>query len=420
MRPHEATSRVRIHRGQSAPAGRAHRDRGGDRRRSGEDAAAARRRDARWPTSDLRQAEIPAPRGFAIQLRINVESMGADGSCEAAGGTITAFEAPSGPGVRVDTFAYAGYTTNPSFDSLLAKLIAHSPSPDFADAVAKAYRALCEFRIEGVATNIGISAGAAAASRFRRASRPHPLRRGSNRGAGRPQSDAASAAVLRSIVSQPGGDCTRARPARRRLAGVKIDAPDPLAVLHHGKSREAARALECASRRSALAPQHEIIGPENTVAVTAPMQGTIVSMDVPEGDAVRARPAAPGHGSDEDGARDPRAQQRNRAADHRGQGDTVFEGHPLVFIEEADVDAGADRRRRGGRPRSHPPRPGGGDGAPRDRAGRGAARGGRAPAQDAASAPRARMSRTCATRAASSSTVRWWSRRSAAAAPSRT
>jgi pyruvate carboxylase len=101
------------------------------------------------------QAEVPAPRGYAIQLRINMESMGADGSTRPAGGTLSAFEPPSGPGVRVDTFAYAGYTTSPNFDSLLAKLIAHSPSSEFSAAIARAYRALCELRIEGVATNIG-------------------------------------------------------------------------------------------------------------------------------------------------------------------------------------------------------------------------------------------------------------------------
>ena len=83
-----------------------------------------------------------------------MESMGADGNAKPSGGTLTAFELPSGPGVRVDTFGYAGYTTNPNFDSLLAKLIAHSPSPDFADVVTKTYRALCEFKIEGVQANI--------------------------------------------------------------------------------------------------------------------------------------------------------------------------------------------------------------------------------------------------------------------------
>src|SRR5271163_268926 len=103
----------------------------------------------------MQQADIPKPRGFAMQVRINMESMRADGSAKPAGGTITAFEAPSGPRVRIDSFAYAGYTTSPSFDSLLAKLITHSHSADFADVLTKTYRALCEFRIEGVPTNIG-------------------------------------------------------------------------------------------------------------------------------------------------------------------------------------------------------------------------------------------------------------------------
>ena len=83
------------------------------------------------------QAEIPKPRGFAMQVRINMESMRADGSAKPAGGTITAFEAPSGPRVRTDSFAYAGYTTSPNFDSLLAKLIVHSHSADFADLVTR-------------------------------------------------------------------------------------------------------------------------------------------------------------------------------------------------------------------------------------------------------------------------------------------
>jgi acetyl-CoA carboxylase carboxyltransferase component/biotin carboxyl carrier protein len=67
---------------------------------------------------------------------------------------LTAFEPPSGPGVRVDTYGYAGYATNPTFDSLLAKLIIHERAPDFERAVRKAARALDEFRLEGVATNI--------------------------------------------------------------------------------------------------------------------------------------------------------------------------------------------------------------------------------------------------------------------------
>src|SRR5207244_10853556 len=52
------------------------------------------------------------PRGHAIQLRINMETMTADGSARPGGGTLTVFEPPSGPGVRVDSYGYAGYRTN--------------------------------------------------------------------------------------------------------------------------------------------------------------------------------------------------------------------------------------------------------------------------------------------------------------------
>ncbi|MDA1004848.1 MAG: carbamoyl-phosphate synthase large subunit, partial [Chloroflexi bacterium] len=103
---------------------------------------------------NLTQDRVPAPRGFAIQARVNMETMSADGTTRPSGGTLTAFEAPSGPGVRTDTFGYTGYRTSPRYDSLLAKVITHSTSPDFADATRKADRALAEFRIEGAGTNI--------------------------------------------------------------------------------------------------------------------------------------------------------------------------------------------------------------------------------------------------------------------------
>src|SRR5215472_14072822 len=74
----------------------------------------------------LAQADVPAPRGYAVQVRINTERMDADGTTRPASGTLTAFEMPSGPGVRVDTCAHVGYRTNPNFDSLLAKLVGHA------------------------------------------------------------------------------------------------------------------------------------------------------------------------------------------------------------------------------------------------------------------------------------------------------
>ena len=101
----------------------------------------------------LTQASVPAPRGIAVQARVNMETMSPDGVTRPASGVLTAFEVPSGAGYRTDSFGYAGYRTSTSFDSLLAKVIVHTPSDRLTDALAKASRALSELRVEGVATN---------------------------------------------------------------------------------------------------------------------------------------------------------------------------------------------------------------------------------------------------------------------------
>ncbi|MEO1658393.1 MAG: carboxyl transferase domain-containing protein [Pseudomonadota bacterium] len=102
----------------------------------------------------LRQEEIKRRSGYAIQLRVNAETASNDGTITPSSGTITDYLPASGPGVRVDTFIYPGYATNPHFDNLLAKLIIRSGSEDFADALAKADRALSEMRIDGLPTNL--------------------------------------------------------------------------------------------------------------------------------------------------------------------------------------------------------------------------------------------------------------------------
>ena len=66
--------------------------------------------------------------------------------------TLTAYEPPSGPGVRVDGFGYNGYQTSTAFDSLLAKVIVSTNADNFAAACAKA-ETLTEFRIEGLSAN---------------------------------------------------------------------------------------------------------------------------------------------------------------------------------------------------------------------------------------------------------------------------
>lgn len=102
----------------------------------------------------LVQPQIPAPSGYAIQLRVNLETMKADGRPKPEVGTLTLFEKPSGKGIRVDTFGYTGYQNNPRFDSLLAKLICYSQGPSFQVLIQKAIRTITEFRIEGIGTNV--------------------------------------------------------------------------------------------------------------------------------------------------------------------------------------------------------------------------------------------------------------------------
>src|SRR5262249_12404425 len=92
------------------------------------------------------------PRSSAIEARVNMETIGPDGWVRPGGGTVTVYEVLSGPGVRTDGFAYVGYRTSGAFDSLLAKVIVHGP--DFSTTVGRASRALSEFRLDGVATNI--------------------------------------------------------------------------------------------------------------------------------------------------------------------------------------------------------------------------------------------------------------------------
>ncbi|MGN6144944.1 MAG: acetyl-CoA carboxylase biotin carboxylase subunit, partial [Mesorhizobium sp.] len=92
--------------------------------------------------------ETPRPRGHALEFRINVEDPGR-GFLPMAG-AISLFAPPSGPGVRIDSGVETGSTAPPLFDSLIAKLIVWGATRD--EAIARARRALGEFRIEGVPT----------------------------------------------------------------------------------------------------------------------------------------------------------------------------------------------------------------------------------------------------------------------------
>ncbi len=268
----------------------------------------------------LRQQDIPLPRGIALQARVNLESMTDDGHVRPAGGVLSAYEPPSGPGVRVDGYGYAGYRTNPRFDSLLAKVIVHSGSDRFADVAGKASRALSEFRLAGVATNVG----------FLQALLCHPdvlVGRTHTRFVEEHVGEllAADASAQRRYFEPP--------TAAPRMPGAKLETNDPLGVVLYGKIGAAS---------AAEAPDADAVtGPEGTVPLRAPMQGTIVAIAVAEGDAVRA--------GQEVLVMEAMKMQHAINASASGVvraitiavGDTVFESHPLAFIEQHDEADGA-------------------------------------------------------------------------------
>jgi len=89
-------------------------------------------------------------RGHSIECRINAEDP--ENDFRPCPGTIRTLHVPGGQGVRIDSAAYQGYTIPPFYDSLLAKVIVHAPTRE--EAIARMRRALTEFVIVGVTTNI--------------------------------------------------------------------------------------------------------------------------------------------------------------------------------------------------------------------------------------------------------------------------
>jgi acetyl-CoA carboxylase, biotin carboxylase subunit len=87
--------------------------------------------------------------GHAIECRINAED---PSTFVPTPGRVTAFHAPGGLGVRIDSALYAGYFVPPYYDSLVAKLIVHAPTR--ADAIGRLRRALDEFAVVGIQTTI--------------------------------------------------------------------------------------------------------------------------------------------------------------------------------------------------------------------------------------------------------------------------
>lgn len=188
-------------------------------------------------SAGLGRGTIPPPRGSALELRINLETYGADGLVQPAAGRLTRYEPPTGPGIRIDDCGYVGLSPSPSYDPLVAKLIVHHPSPRFADVVAKARRALAEFRIDGVSSNLVLH-------------------------------DA--------ILADPAF-------AQGRLTTRFVDDNrEALARAVYAKPQAPVAAGDLSAEPAPRAP-----APPGTEPVKAPLRGTVVALDVAVGDEVR-------------------------------------------------------------------------------------------------------------------------------------
>ena len=248
----------------------------------------------------LAQAYIPKPRGFAMQLRVNMEVMDETGGTKPTGGTLDLFDLPSGPGVRVDTFGYSGYRTSTAFDSLLAKVIVHSPGGNWTDVVHKATRTLREFRIGGVATNIPFLAAILA----------HP--------------DFVENRLSTGFIEAHVGDLVgKAKGTAETTAET--------ALIESGNAAD--------DETLALAVAASATGPAGSVAVPAPLQGTIVAIDVEEGDLVR-----PGQ---QIAVLESMKMEHLVTAPHGGRvtrvaaeaGATLMQDEAILYLEPAEIDA---------------------------------------------------------------------------------
>ena len=227
----------------------------------------------------LAETDVPAaaargPQGHAIQLRVNMETISDTGLAIPAPARITRFDLPSGPGVRVDTGGFVGLDPSPQFDSLLAKLIVHAPG-SWLDVLRRARRALGEFEVEGPSTGIPFLRALLAREDFAR-----------NEVHTRFLEEYAAEILAAIPPAAPRNGNAGPADAAAGQAGTRLDSDDPLAVLEHG--RTAARGPAEADRGLDVAAADAAADAPGEASVAAPLQGSLLQIEVAVGDRVPA------------------------------------------------------------------------------------------------------------------------------------
>ena len=239
--------RILFHRMQSAHPGRAYRNRAGHRHRPGRGAVPHRRRRVA-ESPGAQPIKPPSKRRAAYAVQARIVAGGA--------GTLTAYKEPTGPGVRVDSCGYLGYAPPPQFDPMFAKLICQSNSTNsFASALDHTLRALDEFHIAGLPTNLK---------------------------------------QLRAVLSHP---ALRAGDARTTLFSEHADLATPVGAQASASGslallEQQASALRGGRAALALNGAHPattgLTVPSGEEGVESPMAGAIIELGVESGDSVEA------------------------------------------------------------------------------------------------------------------------------------
>jgi acetyl-CoA/propionyl-CoA carboxylase biotin carboxyl carrier protein len=219
----------------------------------------------------LRQEDVRLT-GHAIECRINAEDP-SNGFLPAPG-RITGYREPSGPGVRVDSGVEAGREILPLYDPMIAKLVVHGV--DREHARHRMLRALDEYRIEGVTTLLGFHRALLSERCFADGATCHGIVESEELAERADQLSHRTTSVAAASDGSPGAGAVRERRVQAELDGrryeLKLLLPEP------PHAELARRRKERAAGRAGQGGADE--------AVVSPMQGTVLAVEVSEGDDV--------------------------------------------------------------------------------------------------------------------------------------